>query len=779
MEGEGTTPAENREGPPEQEIAAAPPEMTLYHYNGVDYPIYTASGFPVEAIGREFDFRRHSSRSKKQYFLEFATFDIETTSHIEYMPDGEIDVDASYGYMYIWQFCIDYKVAVGRTWKEFLDLLVRIRTHLSNNTPYFVVFVHNLSFEFQFLYGILQFYGYEDLEFFAISSRKVLSLTIGELRIEFRCSYRLTGESLGNLLDDVPGVKFTKMKGDLDYTKERTPLTELTPQELAYCYHDVLGLYDALKIDFGHRQEDICTVPLTKTGFVRRKLKALIKDETWYKNLLLSAAMEPQRFRMVRALARGGDTLASMSHPLYTVITDGMDSWDIKSSHPCRLLTCKYPLGKLEYEGKSLGKDEKGLAALHRIRDSNRYFITRVLFVGLELKDYTTPIPALMEYKAEYAARGWKDEDGNYIGPIIYNGRLIAASSACFCLDMPTWQLVEKQYTWKQIFVGETYSCDYDYLPPVVRNFVKQIFREKCELEIRKKKAKKGTEEYNQICRLYALKKADLNSIFGMLYTSPLRAVYTIAENGEWSTQSIDITNMTDEQKKELYKAQIIAPGQYLWGVHTAAMSRLALDEMIAAIGYDETVYSDTDSDKAISSPEVDERVAELNQKIVKTARERGATVKIGKQEFVLGYIEKETEAPYPEFVTGGAKKYCYREDGKLHIVISGVSQEYQDTDGTKHETVEQLHDDIHNFRPDFVFRPAGGNILHYRDQQAQFMDAVGSDGTRCRVLVAGSIYMTGRVVTLGRVFDTRGSRAAVDDMEMALELETLVDKAE
>ena len=736
--------------------------MTRYRYKDSDYPIYSASGFPAEEIPKDFDYRGHNSRKRKQYFLEFGTFDIETSSHIVYAGE-DIDVEHSYGYMYTWQFCTGYKVAVGRTWKEFLDLLERIRKHLDNDVPYFVIYVHNLSFEFQFLYGILQYYGYTDLDFFAISSRKVLTLTVKKLKIEFRCSYRLTGESLGNLLEDVPGVRFEKLKGDLDYTIERTPLTVMTDKEKAYCYHDVLGLYDALVIDFRHREEDICTIPLTKTGFVRQPLRKITRSLDWYKNLLMSAALDPARFRMVRALARGGDTLASMSHPLYTVLK-GVDSWDIKSSHPCRMLTCKYPLGKLEYEGKSLGKNESGLAALRRIRESGRYFITRILFVGLELKDYTTPIPALMEYKSEYASRGWKDSEGNYTGPIIYNGRLIAASSACFCLDMPTWQLVEKQYTWKQIYIGETYSCDYDYLPPVVRDYVKKIFREKCELEIRKKKAKKGSPEY-------------LNSIFGMLYTSPVRPVYQISDTGSWSAETIDLSAMDSEQRKALYQAQIIAPGQYLWGVHTAAMSRIALDEMISAIGYEETVYSDTDSDKALSSPDVDERVAALNREITKTARERGAVVKIGKQEFILGYIEKETDTPYSEFITGGAKKYCYREDGDLHIVISGVSKEYQDPDGTIHETVEQLHDSIENFRPDFVFNPAGGNVLHYRDQPARFMDAVGSDGTRCRVLVAGSIYMTGRIVTLGKVFDTRGSKAPIDDMGIAAELETLLDK--
>ena len=753
--------------------------MTPYRYGGREYPVYRADDFPVESIGREFDFRGPNKRKKKRYFLEFATFDIETTSHIEYDNFGNIDQEKSFGYMYIWQFCSGYKVCVGRTWREFLDLLERIREHLGEPKVIFVIYVHNLSFEFQFLYGILQHYGYRDLDFFAISARKVLTLTIKGLAMELRCSYRLTNESLANYLDDVPGVTFGKLSGDLRYDVERTPLTAMSPEELAYCYHDVLGLYDALRKDFDNRGEDICTIPLTKTGFVRRALKERIKPLKWYRDLMASAALNPAQYRMVRALARGGDTLASMSHPLYTPITDEMDGWDIKSSHPTRMVCCKYPLGKLEPEGSDLGTDEKGLARLDRIQGQGRYYVTRVLFIGIELMDYSTPIPALMEYKAEYACRGWRDPEDpdNYLGPVVYNGRLIAASSACFCLDMITFGMVRKQYKWKKIYVQETYSCTYDYLPPVVTEFIMDVFRRKCELEIRKKSTKKGTEEWEQVARLYAIQKADLNSIFGMFYTSPLRDSFTIADTGEWQPSIPDIQNLDEAQRKELYTAQMIAPGQYLWGVHTAAMSRLALDDLITAVGYEETIYSDTDSDKAISSPEVDARVAELNRRITAVSRERGAVVTIGEREFVLGVVEKETEGePYTEFVTGGAKKYCYRQNGRLHHVISGVSARYQDADGNWKETVDQLGDDIRNFRPDFVYNPAGGNVLHYRDQAAIFMDVTGTDGTKCRVLVAGSIYMTGRVVTLGRVFDTRG-RGPVDDAAMVAELETLLDK--
>ncbi len=746
--------------------------MTPYIYEGKSYPVYEAEDFPVESVRAEWSHADHNTRKKKKYFLEFGAFDIETTSHIEYLSNGDVNPDASYGYMYIWQACIDYKLCVGRYWADFLTFLKRLSDVLPDNDALFIFYVHNLSFEFQFMHGIFRYFGYEP-EFFAITNRRLLSMTVKELKVQFRCSMRLTGSSLANFIKDTPGALFPKLKGELDYLIERTPLTKMKEEELAYCYHDVLGLYDALRRDMDATGDDIATIPLTQTGYIRRMLKGRIKPLKWYRALLLASALRPRQYKMVKALARGGDTLASMSHPLYTVLHN-LDSWDIKSSHPTRLFE-KYPIGRLDYEGKDLTLDK-----IHAIRDEGRWYMARFLFVGLDLKDYTQPIPALMESKAEYGSRGWKDSKGNYTGPIVYNGRLCAASSACFCLDRVTFEMVEEQYTWKKLYIDECYSSNYDYLPQVVRDFVRDLFYKKCELEIERAKYEKYTPEWYEADRHYMRAKQHLNGIFGMFYTDPLRESYTIEKNGAWAVTSADYLSEDEKTRKEaeekLFRSQAAAVGEYLWGVHTAALSRRALDTMIKTIGYAETVYSDTDSDKAFSNPAVDKRVAALNRSIEANSRERGAFCTVAGRDFVLGVVEKETEdEPYSEFITGGAKKYCYRDRGKLHFTIAGVSRKYTDRKGGEHENIEQLKDDIQNFRPGMIFNPAGGKVLHYRDEEAHYQKVTGDDGTSCEILIAGSIYMTDRKVTLGSVFDTRGKRSGI--LSELAELENSLDK--
>ena len=106
--------------------------------------------------------RRGNPAGKKRHYIGITTaFDIETT-----LLD---DIEQSVMYIWQWQFGEDVTV-IGRTWKEFLDTQKRVQESLPEGY-WLVVYVHNLSYEFQYLKGIYQF-SPEDV--FAIASRKVI-----------------------------------------------------------------------------------------------------------------------------------------------------------------------------------------------------------------------------------------------------------------------------------------------------------------------------------------------------------------------------------------------------------------------------------------------------------------------------------------------------------------------------------------------------------------------------------------------------------------------------
>ena len=89
----------------------------------------------------------NSGRTRNTYADVVCAFDIETTRIIE----------IEQAVIYIWQFQIglDYTV-IGRTWEEYQVFLSGINEHLPPKMK-LIIFVHNLSYEFQFLRGIYNF----------------------------------------------------------------------------------------------------------------------------------------------------------------------------------------------------------------------------------------------------------------------------------------------------------------------------------------------------------------------------------------------------------------------------------------------------------------------------------------------------------------------------------------------------------------------------------------------------------------------------------------------
>ena len=161
-----------------------------------------------------------SGRSKTIYKDLICTFDIETTR----IPE----IDQSF--MYIWQAAIGEYVVIGRLWEEFKLLLSEFKQHLKDKEK-IVFYVHNLSYEFQFLAGV---YLFDPTSVFLIDSRKVLKAVMYD-HFEFRCSYLHTNMSLAQYTKKMK-CKHGKCDGKkFDYTKLRTPVTKLSDYEMLYC----------------------------------------------------------------------------------------------------------------------------------------------------------------------------------------------------------------------------------------------------------------------------------------------------------------------------------------------------------------------------------------------------------------------------------------------------------------------------------------------------------------------------------------------------------------
>ena len=166
--------------------------------NNVKESIKSAlDGVPV--LKRRVGKRAKQSKEKFRYKDVIMSFDIETTQYHELKQS----------FMYLWQFCIGTEIVVtGRTWTQFKNFLLLLESTLKENERY-MIYVHNLPYEMQFLTGIFDF---DMSETFAIDVRKIIKTCLAG-KFEFRCSYALTNMSLAQFTEKMD-VAHKKLSGD-------------------------------------------------------------------------------------------------------------------------------------------------------------------------------------------------------------------------------------------------------------------------------------------------------------------------------------------------------------------------------------------------------------------------------------------------------------------------------------------------------------------------------------------------------------------------------------
>lgn len=219
------------------------------------------------------------------------TFDIETTSILKlynhFLPASEYqkltkegqDACEFLSFMYIWQFGIDDNIYYGRTFDELRKFLKIINDIMPKRK---IVFVHNLSFEFQFLYS-----NFNISNVVARKSRHVMKCELNEFNIELRCTYMMSNVAL-KILPKTYKLPVEKMEGDLDYSIIRTCETKLTEKELKYCENDCLVVYYYVLLEKS-KYNYVDKIPITFTGHVRREFKNLVSNDWKYKRQVYKA----------------------------------------------------------------------------------------------------------------------------------------------------------------------------------------------------------------------------------------------------------------------------------------------------------------------------------------------------------------------------------------------------------------------------------------------------------------------------------------------------------
>lgn len=616
----------------------------IYNCDNFDYTLISSTRNQRRKKGNQ------GKRNNKRIYKDLlCAFDIETTN----------DMESQQAFMYIWQFQINDITIMGRSWDEFITFLERVKDELKTD-EYIVIFVHNLSFEFQFLRGI---YNFNKEEVFAIDSRKVLKCEMFN-HFELRCSYLQTNMSLNEFTHKM-GVQDVKLSGeDFDYSIARYPWTPLTDQELQYCINDVKGLVEAMRIQMDLEHDTFYTLPLTSTGYVRRDVKAAMRH--FNRQELKDMLPDYNVFEMLREAFRGGNTHANRFYS--NVILHDVHSNDYASSYPNVQINCRFPMSPwLREDGMDLDR------CLLKIYKHKRACLMRINLFNVRLKDPMWGAP----YLAKAKCRNIKNCEND-------NGRVLSAEYLETTLTDIDFKILLQEYEFDWIEFTDFYHSRYGLLPKQLRETVLEYFRRKTEL-----KGVEGQELY------YMKSKNKLNSVYGMSVQSPVK-------------QSIDFINdfidRQDDERELLAAANKKAFMSYAWGVWTTAHARWELEEAIHICG-DRFVYCDTDSVKYIG----DLDFTSFNAKKKRRSEENGAAATDPKGiRHYLGVMEHD--ADYIEFATMGAKKYAYRYmDGTLGITIAGVNK-------TKGAAELEKAGGLKAFKEGFVFKEAGGTESIYND---------------------------------------------------------------
>ena len=553
-------------------------------------------------------------RKPINYIQLYSGFDIETTNIVE---DSH-----KVAYMYIWQMSFNDYVLLGRTWDSFIltiDILKRYNT--LNRSKRIIIWIANLSFEFQFLRK-----RFNITKVFAKEKRQPLYAIIDDC-IELRDPLPISGGSLAQLAKDYTVTQ--KLVGELDYSVLRNSETPMKDSELQYCINDVVILREWSEFIFNNFIIPKKYIPLTKTGILRRQVKDNAPNGI---HKVIEMCMPSERLYglMMKYLFRGGYVHANICHTDY--ILENVTSIDLTSSYPAQMNHGYFPMGKFY---KSSDTD---------IDTFTRLIENECCIFGITFYNIESTTNHSIESKSKCI---------ELVNPSIDNGRVSSADKMTVFINEIDYSIYKKFYRWDDFKIHFLYHTVRGKLPSYLLDVLNHEYLKKAEL---KKSGKKNTTEY-------AISKSNVNSAFGMTVTRMVEKE-VIYEDGEWEYDTSGYCYY-EEIKKLVLLPQ--------WGVYVTSHARNILLSMVYEISQnckgniDDIVYNDTDSIKLLNYGRHKHIIEEFNNRIVEKNKELFDNPLF----YDLGTFDDEGTSE--RFKTLGAKRYISEKNGEIEQTIAGL----------------------------------------------------------------------------------------------------------
>lgn len=568
------------------------------------------------------NFPKNKKIKKRSGYLDVGCgFDIETTKI----------KDEAYSFMYIWQMSFNDIVVYGRDWDSWLDLLQKVRKYYNlDKEKKIIIWVHNLSFEFQFIKKLISWDVGKDgyAKIFALDTRKIIKAeTEG---FEFRDSLTLTNLSLAKMAKDYK-LNHQKLEGDLDYHQERFIDSILTESEYAYCFNDVLILSD-----FWHQYikpyfiKKNIKIPLTSTGILRDELrrnfnKLAKKYKNQYKIDIAKGFPDEIHYDILMNWLFRGGYVHSAPGLTDEVILNFIGSFDFKSAYPAAMLQELFPWAFVQTSPDEWEK------MLYKRITKNEAFYGYFEIRNIKSKGY-------ISYESS-------NKIVEYENAIWDNGRLWKADRIKVWLNEYDLMIYKDVYDIddNDIKCLELYKSIKKELPKFLKDLILKYFVLKEEIG----KMDKESVEYKNA-------KSLLNSFYGMLCT----ALYDM--NYQYDEELGIIKSVpNDKSFNELIENQILLPQ---WGIWVTAIIRYRLIHYGFAKLKGDAIYGDTDSckvknvfDNAYVFEDFNNMIRRINSRMYVSSYDRSLFMNLGTFDF---------EQKMYKLKCLGAKRYLYSYAG-------------------------------------------------------------------------------------------------------------------
>ena len=640
-------------------------------------------------------------RKNMEYCEQFVTLDTET-SHNH-------DKENLVGWIYQWAFKFNGDIVIGRKPSDLCKALKILCDSLKTGNSEgkkVICYIHNLSYDFQYLkHYLVQTFG-ECKKFLAINTHRILSVEFDQ--VIFKCSYILANRSLEKWASDL-NCTHQKRVGLVDYSIIRTQQEDLTDDDWTYQIEDIETQEECILKQMEMYADNICTIPLTSTGYVRRTARHNSEKDNKNRQQFQKIALNEITYSFCRQAFSGGLTHGNR-FLADEVIEDNIRHRDFTSHYPTQQVCEYFPIGKFGLETRNCSIEE--------LKDIMKDYccLIEFSFDKAVLKDKRITFPYMQESKCRLG----KISSQHIISD---NGRVlkIEGTTILYTTELDMKWLLE-QYTFENLLIGDVYCAKKGRLPAFMIDTVNHFFHGKSHFKLLEKKETNPEKKLEYALSLMKAKNG-LNGIYGMSATDIIRDTITMDfDTGEWMTDKAD--NIPELLEKYYNGRNSFL--SYQWGVWTTAHARNQLMHFIVDIvGYENSIYCDTDSLFYISTPEIEQRIEQENTRLKALCEKNKWYVEVDGQKVYYNNFGDENEN-ITKFKFLHAKCYAYIEDETLHCTIAGVSQRKMvscENGKPKYVTREQELGDIDNLKVGKVFTTCGGVLCSYVESKPYHYD--------------------------------------------------------